>query len=103
MGRFSKKVVAAVLAGAAVLLAPVAIHLAQPALLHGDVDSVQIEAEQFGAKMDACSDLTTSCLESKCCKSTGYRCFKTGKQHFVLRNAKQALLAKNLHRHTRPR
>jgi len=77
--RFSKKVVAAVLAGAAVLLAPVAIHLAQPALLHGDVESAQIEDELFGAKMDQCSDLTTSCLESKCCKSTGYRCFKTGK------------------------
>jgi len=76
--RFSKKVVAAVLAGAAVLLAPVAIHAWQPALLHGSVDSVQMEVEQFGAKMDQCSDSTTSCLESKCCKAAGFSCFKTG-------------------------
>jgi len=77
--RFSKKVVAAVLAGAAVLLAPVAIHLRQqqPALERGSVEWA-IEDEQFGAKMDSCSDLTTSCLTSKCCKSTGYKCFQTG-------------------------
>merc|ERR1719229_1789882 len=76
--RFSKKVVAAVLAGAAILLAPVAIHLGQPALLHGSVDYVQSEAETFGPKMDSCSDETTSCLTSKCCKSTGFQCFKSG-------------------------
>jgi len=76
--RFSKKVVAAVLAGAAILLAPVAIHLGQPALLHGSVDYVQSEAETFGAKMDSCSDQTTSCFTSKCCKSTGFQCYKTG-------------------------
>jgi len=86
--RFSKKVVAAVLAGAAVLMAPVAIHLAQPALLQSDVDSVQVEAEMFGAKMDQCSDLTTSCAESKCCKSTGYRCFKTGKTAMCAKKCK---------------
>jgi len=77
--RFSKKLVAAVLAGAAILLAPVAIHLRQPALTHASVVDWQMEQEQFGAKMDSCSDATTSCLESKCCKATGYSCFKTGK------------------------
>merc|ERR1712241_1184362 len=68
--RFSKKVVAAVLAGAAVLLAPVAVHLLQqPAPTHGSVVEMIEEDEQFGAKMSSCSDATTSCLTSKCFKS----------------------------------
>merc|ERR1719436_1257973 len=77
--RFSKKIVAAVLAGAAVLLAPVAIHLRQQtALTQGSVVDWIEDQETFGAKMDSCSDATTSCLTSKCCKATGYSCFKTG-------------------------
>jgi len=76
--RFSKKVVAAVLAGAAVLLAPVAIHMRQPALQQGSVVEWIEQQETFGAKMDSCSDATTSCLTSKCCKATGYSCYKTG-------------------------
>lgn len=77
--RFSKKVVAAVLAGAAVLLAPVAVHLLQqPAPTHSSVEYM-IEEEQFGAKMSSCSDATTSCLTSKCCKATGFQCFQSGK------------------------
>jgi len=77
--RFSKKVVAAVLAGAAVLLAPVAIHLRQQtALTQGSVVDWIEDQETFGAKMDSCSDATTSCLTSKCCKATGYQCFKSG-------------------------
>jgi len=76
--RFSKKVVAAVLAGAAVLFAPVAIHLAQPAFLQqGDVESVQMEVESFKPKLDACVDTTQNCFSSKCCKTTGYSCFQT--------------------------
>ena len=52
--RFSKQVVVAVFAGVAVLFAPVAIHLAQLALLQqGDVESVQIEDEVCGAKLSA--------------------------------------------------
>jgi len=77
--RFSKKVVAAVLAGAAVLLAPVAVHLLrQPAPAQGAVLNWIEADEQFGAKMSSCSDATTSCLTSKCCKATGFQCFKTG-------------------------
>jgi len=77
--RFSKKVVAAVLAGAAVLFAPVAIHLAQPTLLQrGDVKSVEIDAEVFKAKLDSCADTTKNCFTNKCCKTTGYSCFQTG-------------------------
>ena len=77
--RFSKKVVAAVLAGAAVLFAPVAIHLAQPALLQqGDVESAQSEAEVFSPKLDSCADTTNNCFENKCCKTTGFSCFQTG-------------------------
>merc|ERR1719414_1451486 len=77
--RFSKKVVAAVLAGAAVLLAPVAIHLRQQtALTEGSVVDWIEDQETFGAKMDSCSDATTSCLTSKCCKSAGFQCFKSG-------------------------
>jgi len=77
--RFSKKVVAAVLAGAAVLFAPVAIHLAQPTLLQqGDVESVEIDAEVFKAKLDSCADTTKNCFTNKCCKTTGYSCFQTG-------------------------
>jgi len=77
--RFSKKVIAAVLAGAAVLFAPVAIHLAQPAILQqGDVQSVQIEVETFKPKLDSCVDTTQNCFSSKCCKTTGYSCFQTG-------------------------
>jgi len=76
--RFSKKVVAAVLAGAAVLFAPVAIHLAQPALQHGDVSSVQIDAELFKPKLDSCADTTKNCFTNKCCKTTGFSCFQTG-------------------------
>jgi hypothetical protein len=77
--RFSKKVVAAVLAGAAVLLAPVAIHLAQPTLLQqGELESVQIDAETFGPKLDECADTTKNCFQNKCCKTTGYSCFQTG-------------------------
>jgi hypothetical protein len=77
--RFSKKVVAAVLAGAAVLLAPVAIHLRQQtALTQGSVVDWIEDQETFGAKMDSCSDATTSCLTSKCCKSAGFQCFKSG-------------------------
>jgi len=75
--RFSKKIVAAVLAGATVLLAPVAIHLGQPALLRGSLDSVQNE-EQFKSKMDLCADSTQNCFGNKCCKSTGYSCYQTG-------------------------
>merc|ERR1719188_1894326 len=75
----SKKVVAAVLAGAAVLFAPVAIHLAQPTLLQqGDVESVEIDAEVFKAKLDSCADTTKNCFTNKCCKTTGYSCFQTG-------------------------
>jgi len=78
-GGFSKKVVAAVLAGAAVLLAPVAIHLAQPAILQqGAVDSVQIDAETFASKLSSCADTTKDCFSNKCCKTTGYSCFQTG-------------------------
>lgn len=78
--RFSKKVVAAVLAGAAVLLAPVAVHLLQqPAPTHSSVEYMIEEDEQFGAKMSSCSDATTSCLTSKCCKATGFQCFQSGK------------------------
>merc|ERR1712048_1157150 len=74
-----KKVVAAVLAGAAVLLAPVAVHLLQqPAPTHSSVEYMIEEDEQFGAKMSSCSDAATSCLTSKCCKSTGFQCFKSG-------------------------
>merc|ERR1719278_1524951 len=77
--RFSKKVVAAVLAGAAVLFAPVAIHLAQPALVQqGDVESVQVDAEVFGSKLDECADTTKNCFDNKCCKTTGFSCFQTG-------------------------
>jgi len=77
--RFSKKVVAAVLAGAAVLFAPAAIHLAQPAFLQqGDVESVQIDAEVFGSKLDNCADTTKNCFDNKCCKTTGFSCFQTG-------------------------
>merc|ERR1719336_1923094 len=36
------------------------------------------EDEQFGAKMSSCSDSTTSCLTSKCCKAAGFQCFKSG-------------------------
>ena len=51
--RFSKKVVAAVLAGAAVLLAPVAVHLLQqPAPTHSSVEYMSEEDEQFGTKME---------------------------------------------------
>merc|ERR1712079_39293 len=73
--RFSKKVVAAVLAGAAVLFAPVAIHLAQPALLQqGDVESVQTDVEVFSAKLDSCAETTKNCFTNKCCKTTGFSC-----------------------------
>jgi len=79
--RLSKKVVAAVLAGAAVLFAPVAIHLAQPALLQqGNVESAQSEAEVFSPKLDSCADTTNNCFENKCCKTTGFSCFQTGPQ-----------------------
>jgi len=77
--RFSKKVVAAVLAGAAVLFAPVAIHLAQPAVLQqSDVESVQIDAEVFKPKLDSCVATTQNCFTAKCCKTTGFSCFQTG-------------------------
>merc|ERR1719305_1992682 len=90
--RFSKKVVAAVLAGAAVLLAPVAIHMRQPALQQGSVVEWIEQQETFGAKMDSCSDATTSCLTSKCCKATGYSCYKTGTKAQCAPNVQQALL-----------
>merc|ERR1719429_798684 len=77
--RFSKKVVAAVLAGAAVLFAPAAIHLAQPAVLQqSDVESVQIDAEVFTPKLDSCVDTPQNCFSAKCCKTTGFSCFQTG-------------------------
>merc|ERR1719325_282429 len=77
--RFSKKVVAAVLAGAAVLFAPAAIHLAQPAVLQqSDVESVQIDADVFTPKLDSCVDTTQNCFSAKCCKTTGFSCFQTG-------------------------
>merc|ERR1719510_2313756 len=59
--RFSKKVVAAV-------------------LQHGDVSSVQIDAELFKPKLDSCADTTQNCFTNKCCKTTGFSCFQTGPQ-----------------------
>jgi len=77
--RFSKKIVVAVLAGAAVVLAPLAIHLGQRSLLwRVAVDSLQTKDEQFLAPMDACAATTDNCFGNKCCKTAGYTCFQTG-------------------------
>jgi len=51
--RFSKKVVAAVFVGAAVLLAPIAIHMRQ-SVVSDSVDYLRTEDEQFGVNMFEC-------------------------------------------------
>lgn len=79
VGRFfSKKIVAAVSVGAALLLAPAAYHYSassapQTAAVDMATQEFMIEADP---KMQDCSGATDNCMTTKCCKTSGTKCWR---------------------------
>mmetsp|Transcript_36197 Transcript_36197/g.81776 ORF Transcript_36197/g.81776 Transcript_36197/m.81776 type:complete len:403 (-) Transcript_36197:166-1374(-) len=73
---FSTKVVAAVSVGAALLLAPAAYHYSsapQAAAVDMVTADYMIEADP---KMQDCADTTNNCMTNKCCKTSGFKCWR---------------------------